>query len=43
MPGTPRAREHGGMTNHYHTFIRVDHEVAKIFRFNADDRMRRQI
>jgi len=36
MPFPQDARDHERMTNHYHALVWLDHQTAKVFRFNAD-------
>ena len=36
MSFQPIARDHSAMTNHYHALVWIDHQTAKVFRFNID-------
>ena len=36
MSFQPIARDHSAMTNHYHALVWIDHQTAKVFRFNTD-------
>ena len=36
MPFHRMARDHSAMTNHFHALVWIDHQTAKVFRFNTD-------
>ena len=43
MPLASVSFDNGCMTNHYHALVWLDHRVAKVFHFNAEDNQRETV